>query len=115
MENELLNNGLSEFIEDNYHTALSYFSEALEKNEHCERALLYKGCTHNKLGEYELAISDFSKITNPNFDVLYNRAIAYFNSEKLEDAKKDLNKLKESTLTEDEERRLNTLLNKLNN
>src|SRR5690349_12392229 len=103
MEQEFLSNGLSAFTEENYQTALSYFSKALEKNEANETALLYKACTHNKLGEYDFALKDLQQIKTETFETLYQQALEHLNSKKFEEARNDLQKAKELTsLTDDE-------------
>ena len=113
MEEELISNGLTAYIEDNLQTALSYFSKAIEKNENNEKALLYRACTYNKLGEYEIALRDLEKVNNDSFDVSYQKAFAYFNSEKFEEAKKTISKVDSTTLSSEDKNRLNILLAKL--
>jgi tetratricopeptide (TPR) repeat protein len=114
MEQELISNGLSAFIEDNYQTAISYFSKALEKNESNEKALLYRASAHNKIGEYGLALKDLSQIKTDSFDVVYQRALANFYSENFEEARKDLHKARDSySLSDSESKNLNIILSKL--
>jgi Flp pilus assembly protein TadD len=111
---ELLSAGLTAFIQDNYQTALSYFSKALEKDAENEKALLYRASTYNKIGEYDLALKDLHLVKTEYFELLYQRALAHFHNEKVEEAKKDLQKAKElKSLTNEELKRLNNLLIRL--
>jgi Flp pilus assembly protein TadD len=111
MEHELISNGLSAFVEDNLQTALAYFSKALEKNETNEKALLYRACTSIKIGEYDNALKDLDRIKEPTFETLYQKAIAYFNKENFEEAKKHLTSA--SKADKADQIRLNNLLTKL--
>jgi tetratricopeptide (TPR) repeat protein len=113
MEEELISNGLSAFIEDNFQTAVSYFSKVLEKNESNERALLYRACAHNKIGEYELALKDLTQIKTESFEILYQRAIAHLYGENFEEAKKALNEAKKINQSDTQEKKLSSLLTRL--
>ena len=62
MSYELINCGKQSYAEENYQTALSYFSKTLEKDQNDDLALLYRGCTYNKLGIYDKAIEDFDNL-----------------------------------------------------
>ncbi len=97
MENELINSGKLAFIEENYETALSYFSKAIEKDENNYLAYLYRGCTLNKLGAYDNAIIDFSQVekSGKTNEYLSHRGLAYFYNENFTEASKDLHLAKE--------------------
>jgi Flp pilus assembly protein TadD len=97
MENALINSGKQAFIEENYESALSYFSKALEKDENNYIAHLYRGCTYNKLGDYDNAIDDFNQVqkSGKTHDYLYNRALSHYYNENLSEASKDLNEANE--------------------
>jgi tetratricopeptide (TPR) repeat protein len=81
MEKELVNIGLTNYMEENYRTAIDQFSKSLEKSSDNFDALVYRGCSYIKLGDYSSAITDLNhaeKINGNNYEVLYNRAKAYF-------------------------------------
>ena len=118
MKHELLNYGKQSFAEENYQTALSYFSNTLEKDEKDENdelALLYRGCTYNKLGIYDKAIEDFNNLEklNKTEEFLISRAIAHFYSENYKEAKLDLERAREKASSEEDLEIISNLLLKL--
>jgi tetratricopeptide (TPR) repeat protein len=115
MKHELLNYGKQSFAEGNYQTALSYFSNTLEKDENDDFALLYRGCTYNKLGIYDKAIEDFNNLEklNKTEEFLVSRAIAHFYSENYKEAKLDLERAREKVTSEEDLEIISNLLLKL--
>lgn len=117
MEEELIRSGLSSFMEENYTTAISYFSKALEKNPDNKDAFLYRGCTYNKIGDYTSALSDLNsaeKQSGANFDISFNKAIANFHNSELKETASELSKCEDlKELTDEQKEKILNLRNKL--
>ena len=101
MEIELIKSGLISFIEENYKTAIDQFTKALERTPDNIEALIYRGSTFDKIGNYKLGLEDLDKAFAENknellnYDILYTRAKLYLNSNNFKAALEDLNKAKE--------------------
>ena len=107
MEDDLIHNGVEAYINQNYKTAVDQFSKCLEKNSENFSALIYRGCSLIKLGEYSGALTDFNnaeKIKGSNYDVLYNRSKAHFMNMDFKSGQDDLNKAQALENLSDEER-----------
>ena len=115
MEEELFHYGLTNLIEENYQTAIDYFSKSLEKNINYD-AYLYRGCAYFKFGDYASAISDFNQaeqLKQNTFAVYYNRAQAHFYNQDNQSGLSDLTKAREfENLSQEQVKNLNSLSNK---
>lgn len=116
MEEDLINYGLTNLMEENYPIAIEYFSKSLGKNSDNYDAYLYRGCTYYKLGDYASSISDFNQaeqLKQNNFDICYNRAKAHFYNQDNTSALCDLNKARNcENLSQEQIEKLNTLSNR---
>ena len=86
---DFLNAGLFNYLEHNYSQALEMFKKADESAE----INLYTGICQVKIGQYDKAIISLNKAENSgekNFEVYYNRALAYFYNEENNYAKEDV-------------------------
>jgi tetratricopeptide (TPR) repeat protein len=116
MEEEFFNYGLTSLMEENYKTAIEYFSKSLERKSDDYDVYLYKGHAYFKLGDYASAISDFNqaeKLTDNSFDVLYHRAKAHFFNQDFKSGFTDLNRAKQlNYLTGEQLEKVNNLTNR---
>jgi tetratricopeptide (TPR) repeat protein len=100
MEDNLLQIGMTAFIEENYETAIDQFSKSIEKNADNSEALLFRGCSYLKLGYYDKAVSDFNQteiLSGEFYHLLVNRSQAHFFNMDFKQSHADLSKLKSMT------------------
>ena len=96
-ENDLLNEGITNFNKGEYLVSLSFFSSAIKMKPTCKEAYLNKGITLNILNKPSEAIESFKKSLElyPNYTSSliglgnsylklqnYQEALNYFNQEK---------------------------------
>lgn len=113
MEEEYIHSGLTFYMEENYKSAVEEFSKALE-NENSKDSLMYRGCCHIQLGNYENAIKDLTAALNLSqenqFDILYHRAKAFYLNQNFQEGQEDITTtLQLQNLTEEQKERINSL------
>ena len=113
MEDNLVQSGLTAYIEENYKTAIDQFTKSLEKQTENYEAFLFRGCTYLKTGEYSKAVDDFNqseKLNGESFELLLNRAKAYFLNMDFANGQSDVHKLKNlSNLSEEQKKEVESL------
>jgi tetratricopeptide (TPR) repeat protein len=116
MADEFFNYGLTSLMEDNYQTAIEYFTKSLERNPESYDSHLYRGIAYFKFGDYSSSISDLNnaeKIKENSFDVLYNRAKTHFYNQDFTNGINDLKRARDlGNLTEEQLDKINTLSNR---
>ena len=116
MENDLIHSGLISYMDENYKTAVDQFTKSIEKNCENFEALVYRGCSNIKLGNFSSAITDFdmaNKFKENNFEVLYNRSKAHFMNMDFAKGHADLAKLQAlSDLSEEQKNTVYLLASK---
>ena len=120
MEDEFLQSGLTAIMDENYNTAIDYFSKIISKNEKHYKALLFRGVANVKKGDYDSALADLNKAEeirekDTNDDLFYFKGVALFYSQELEKAKEQLEKaLTMKTNDEHKKEIINKYLDKIN-
>lgn len=117
MEDELISTGLIAYMNRSYKSAEDMFSKVLDKNQKSLNATLYRGITRVQLGLYTDAIFDLDnaeKLGNKNFEVYYNRGIAFLYTMDLEKAKSELEVAK-GLATKDQAELVEKYLRRVNN
>ena len=120
MEDEFLQSGFTAIMDENYNTAIDYFSKIISKNEKHYKALLFRGVANVKKGDYDSALADLSKAEeirekDTNDDLFYFKGVALFYSQELEKAKEQLEKaLTMKTNDEHKKEIINKYLDKIN-
>jgi Flp pilus assembly protein TadD len=97
MEDNLIQSGMTAYIEENYETAIDQFSKSLEKSALNSEALLFRGCSYLKSGQFDKALKDFNQVEELSgefYDLLLNRTEAHFYNMDFEKAHSDFAKLK---------------------
>lgn len=87
--------GKKYFLEGNLPASIKSFTLALEKEPGSPEVLLGRGATYLKLGQFDKAIQDLSKVLDAGGDcerAFFLRGIAYLNAGGLEQALADLNR-----------------------
>jgi len=116
MAEEFFNYGLTSLMEDNTQTAIEYLTKSLERNPESSASYLYRGIAYFKFGDYLSSISDFNnaeKLEGKSYDLLYNRAKAYFYNQDFSNGINDLDSARNlGNLAEEQLDKINALLNR---
>lgn len=120
MEEEFLQSGLTAIMDENYNTAIDYFTKIISKNDKNYKALLYRGVANVKKGDYENALSDLNKaeeirVKDSDDDLFYFKGVALFYSQELEKAKEQFEKALTMKTNDDSKKEIiNKYLDKIN-
>ena len=73
--------GNKRYLKGNYHSAIKFYTKAIEENQINSEAFFNRGMAYHDLGMFAQAIEDFTKAIelNSQFSEAYkNRALSYY-------------------------------------